>query len=72
MKDPLYKDSYLGITPPTFILPFEAPDFGISEIATDVRAQEGLRICPYCSLHPSMLLLAAAGSPSLGKHAESL
>ena len=26
MKDPLYKDSYLGITPPTFILPFEAPD----------------------------------------------
>ena len=27
MKDPLYKDSYLGITPPTFILPFEAPDY---------------------------------------------
>ena len=26
MKDPLYMDSYLGITPPTFILPFEAPD----------------------------------------------
>ena len=26
IKDPLYKDSYLGITPPTFILPFEAPD----------------------------------------------
>ena len=26
MKDPLYKDSYLGITPPTFILPVEAPD----------------------------------------------
>ena len=26
MKDPLYKDSYLGITPPTFILPFEAPE----------------------------------------------
>ena len=26
MKDPLYKDSYLGITPPTVILPFEAPD----------------------------------------------
>ena len=26
MKDPLYKDFYLGITPPTFILPFEAPE----------------------------------------------
>ena len=26
MKDPLYKDSYLGITPPTFILPFEASE----------------------------------------------
>ena len=26
MKDPLYKDSYLGINPPTFILPFEALD----------------------------------------------
>ena len=26
MKDPLYKDSYLGITPPTFILPFEGPE----------------------------------------------
>ena len=26
IKDPLYKDSYFGITPPTFILPFEAPD----------------------------------------------
>ena len=26
MKDPLYKDSYLGINPPSFILPFEAPD----------------------------------------------
>ena len=26
MKDPLNKDSYLGITPPTFILPFEAPE----------------------------------------------
>ena len=26
MKDPLYKDSYLRITPPTFILAFEAPD----------------------------------------------
>ena len=26
IKDPLYKDFYLGITPPTFILPFEAPD----------------------------------------------
>ena len=27
MKDPLHKDSYSGITPPTFILPFEAPEF---------------------------------------------
>ena len=27
MKDPLYKDSYLGIAPPTFILPVEAPDY---------------------------------------------
>ena len=26
IKDPLYQDSYLGITPPTFIPPFEAPD----------------------------------------------
>ena len=26
IKDPLYKDSYFGITPPTFIPPFEAPD----------------------------------------------
>ena len=26
MKDPLYKDSYLGTNPPAFILPFEAPD----------------------------------------------
>ena len=25
IKDPLYKDSYFGITPPTFIPPFEAP-----------------------------------------------
>ena len=28
IKDPLYKDSYFGITPPTFIPPFEAPDGG--------------------------------------------
>ena len=28
MKDPVDKDSYLGITPPTFILPSEAPEFG--------------------------------------------
>ena len=26
IKAPLYKESYLGITPPTFIPPFEAPD----------------------------------------------
>ena len=26
IKDPLYKDSYFGTTPPTFIPPFEAPD----------------------------------------------
>ena len=26
IKDPLYKDSYFGITPPTFIPPFEAPE----------------------------------------------
>ena len=26
ITDPLYKDSYFGITPPTFILPVEAPD----------------------------------------------
>ena len=26
IKDPLYKDSYFGITPPAFIPPFEAPD----------------------------------------------
>ena len=26
IKGPLYKDAYLGITPPTFILPFEAPE----------------------------------------------
>ena len=26
IKDPLYKDSYFGIRPPTFIPPFEAPD----------------------------------------------
>ena len=26
IKDPLYKDSDFGITPPTFIPPFEAPD----------------------------------------------
>ena len=25
-KDPLYKDSYFGITSPTFIPPFEAPE----------------------------------------------
>ena len=25
IKDPLYKDSYFGITSPAFILPFEAP-----------------------------------------------
>ena len=29
MKDPLYKDSYFGITPPTFLPPFEAPDLGL-------------------------------------------
>ena len=27
IKDPLYKDSYFGIIPPTFIPPFEAPEF---------------------------------------------
>ena len=26
MKDPIYKDSYLGIAPPTLILAFEAPE----------------------------------------------
>ena len=26
IKDPLYKDTYFGITPPTFIPPFEALD----------------------------------------------
>ena len=26
IKDPLHKDSYFGITPPTFIPPFEAPE----------------------------------------------
>ena len=26
IKDPLYKDSYFGIIPPTFIPPFEAPE----------------------------------------------
>ena len=28
IKDPLYKDLYSGITPPTFIPPSEAPEFG--------------------------------------------
>ena len=31
IKDPIYKDSYFGITPPTFIPPFEAPDTSTSE-----------------------------------------
>ena len=26
IKDPLYKDSYFGTTPPTFTPPFEAPE----------------------------------------------
>ena len=34
MKDPLYKDSYLGITPPTFILPFEAQSLGSKDLLT--------------------------------------
>ena len=36
IKDPLYKDSYFGITPPTFILPFEAPEYhlrGLGDVA---------------------------------------
>ena len=42
MKDPLYKDSYLGTTPPTFILPFEAPE---SHRAVGFRVEElGFRV----------------------------
>ena len=40
IKDPLYKDSYFGITPPTFIPPFEAPEILVLQTlnATGARA----------------------------------
>ena len=43
MKDPLYKDSYLGITPPTFILPFEAPESSMKGWSSSGLRSLGLR-----------------------------
>ena len=44
IKDPLYKDSYFGITPPTFIPPFEAaePPFRRSEASKQGLGFRGL------------------------------
>ena len=39
MKDPFYEDSYLGITPPTFIPPFEAPDIFKLELPKTLTAR---------------------------------
>ena len=37
IKDPLYKDSYFGITPPTFIPPFEAPELSVCRLISGIR-----------------------------------
>ena len=38
IKDPLYKDSYFGTTPPIFIPPFEAPENLTLELTARHRA----------------------------------
>ena len=58
IKDPLYKDSYFGITPPTFIPAFQAPETlhkfnGLYPPSTHKRQLQGsvvVRVC--CELHP--------------------
>ena len=41
IKDPLYKDSYFGITPPTFIPPLEAPE----ELRCETKSRVGVGGC---------------------------
>ena len=51
IKDPLYKDSYFGITPPTFIPPFEAPENGSGQMIpdTNVPPESLFELYPPCS-----------------------
>ena len=44
IKDPLYKDSYYGITPPNFIPPFEAPDSRVHFNEMRALAVQGLGV----------------------------
>ena len=62
MKDPLYKDSYLGITPPTFILPFEAPELRNAGTSQQVRRLPAIRVVAGEKAERAQIGLKGSGS----------